>query len=156
MAAEESAPENGGKLLDERGWAALVQSCGSQASLEAAAAGAGLGPGVPDPAKERAAADMAALLKAKLMDASIRDVISVSRQVFGPHPRMVHAAGVGVLLQPLLAYWLVLYEAVSMRVYAVGTNELKRMQLVYLRATPGLGKTHFFRLLCRLPELVQA
>lgn len=155
-AAGESAPDDCWKLLDKRGWTALEQSCCSQESLQAAAEADEVTPGVPDAAKEWVAADMAELLKTKFMDVRINDVISVSRQLFCPHPRMVDTAGVDVLMKPLLTYWLALYEAVFKRVYTVGTNELQRMQLVYLRATPGLGKTHFFLLLCRLPELVQA
>lgn len=55
-----------------------------------------------------------------------------------------------------MVFWLAIYHAVTMRGLSSKPDEQERIKLVFLRATPGLGKTHFFNLLCRVSDLVKA
>lgn len=95
-------------------------------------------------------------LACKFLGLPINDISAVSMRVFRPHPKMVSRVDVGSLLEPLMVFWLAIYHAVTMRGLSSKPDEQERIKLVFLRATPGLGKTHFFNLLCRVSDLVKA
>lgn len=141
-------------LLDKAGWAALEDG-----RMEPVFIDVGSEDGVPrtpeldDPALEEV---MTELLASKFLDTTINDIAAVSKKVFRPYPAMVSHVSVKHLLDALLVFWLAVYRAVTKRQFLPSSKDLERIRLVFLRATPGLGKTHFFNLLCRLPDLIQA
>lgn len=97
---------------------------------------------------------MTELLASKFQQATINDVAAVSKRVFLPYPGMVSYVNVTLLLHALLVFWLAIYHAVTKREELPNSQILERIRLIFLRATPGLGKTHFFNLLSRLPDLI--
>eukprot|EP00170_Pyropia_yezoensis_P003658 contig_15362_g3669 len=141
-------------LLDKAGWAALEGGLVEPVYIDMDAGdGAEPTPEMDDIALKQV---MTELLASKFQQATINDVAAVSKRVFQPYPGMVSSVNVTLLLHALLVFWLAIYHAVTKREKLPNSQILERIRLIFLRATPGLGKTHFFNLLSRLPDLIQA
>jgi len=152
-----ATPDSGGDdwvLLDKAGWAALEGGLMESVYIDMDAGdGAEPTPEMDDIALKQV---MTELLASKFQQATINDVAAVSKRVFLPYPGMVSSVNVTLLLHALLVFWLAIYHAVTKREKLPNSQILERIRLIFLRATPGLGKTHFFNLLSRLPDLIQA
>ncbi|KAK1868049.1 hypothetical protein I4F81_010545 [Pyropia yezoensis] len=141
-------------LLDKAGWAALEGGRMEPVFIDVGSEdGVKRTPELDHPALEEV---MTELLASKFRDTTINDIAAVSKKVFQPYPAMVSYVNVTHLLDALLVFWLAVYHAVTKRQFLPNSKDLTRIRLVFLRATSGLGKTHFFNLLCRLPDLIQA
>lgn len=148
------ADDDDGLMLDEDGWAALEAARGAPAWVELERdAETQLPP--PLVRTEAAEAAIKELMACKFQGAAINDMNAVSLRVFRPTPGFVTSVDVNALLEPLLTYWLALYKAATKEgVYISSDND--RIALIYLKASPGVGKTHFFNLLCRVQEIVES
>lgn len=150
----EDGDDDDGLMLDQDGWAALEAARGVPAWVELERDAEAQLP-TPSALTEAAEAAVKELTTCKFQGASIHDISAVSLWVFRPTPGFVTSVGAKALLEPLLTYWLALYKAAT-KEGAYVSRDRDRIPLVYLKASPGVGETDFFNLICRVQEMVEA